>query len=173
MRHRPTGDRLKELPLGQLIQKLVQMTLDRFDGLLQHKKHQPWEGQVSLTGKVLRPHTMPIQESGITQLSAQSTDQGNEVMRNVMNSRLHPQVNGGTSEYVQAKSRNDSMLQLIHLQWGSAVWSYADAFAEKARLPGALSALAALWFGPVGGFGGDDVADAVAGGRGHRRSSAG
>jgi hypothetical protein len=35
MSDRPAGERFKELALGQLIEKLVQMALDRLDGLLQ------------------------------------------------------------------------------------------------------------------------------------------
>src|ERR1035438_7861834 len=119
MSHRPTGERFKELALGQLIKKLVQMTLDRLDGLLQEKKHQHWESQLALAGEILRPHSMASQEVLIAQFSAQSFNQGDEVMRNVMNSRLHPQGNGGTAEHVQAKSFIDNMLQLIQWQWGN------------------------------------------------------
>src|SRR5664279_2050971 len=117
MSYRPTGDRFKELALGQLIEKLVQMALDRLDGLLQEKKHQQWESQLALAGKVLRPHSMASQEVWIAQLSTQSFDQGNEVLGNVMNSSLHPHGNGGTAEHVQAKSFIDSMLQLIQRVW--------------------------------------------------------
>jgi hypothetical protein len=81
----------------------VPMALDRLDGLLQEKKHQPWESQLPLAGKVLRPHSMASQEVLIAQLGAQSFDHGDEVMGNVMNSSLHPHVNGGTAEHVQAK----------------------------------------------------------------------
>ena len=64
---------------------------------------------------------MPSQEVWIAQLSPQRFDQSDEVKRNVMNSRLHPQGNGGTAERVQAKSFSDSMLQLIQWVWGQAV----------------------------------------------------
>src|ERR1019366_8095277 len=94
------------------------MALDRLDGLLQEKKHQQWESQLALAGKVLRPHSMASQEVWIAQLSTQSFDQGNEVLGNVMNSSLHPHGNGGTAEHVQAKSLIDSMLQLIQRVWG-------------------------------------------------------
>jgi hypothetical protein len=57
------------LALGQLIQKLVPMALDRLDGLLQHKKPPPWESQLTLAGKVSRPHAMTNQEVWIAQLS--------------------------------------------------------------------------------------------------------
>ena len=89
------------------------MALDRLDGLLQDKKHQQWESQLPLAGEILRPHAMASQEVWIAQLSAQSFDQGDEVMGNVMNNSLHPQANGGTAEKVQAKSLIISMLQLI------------------------------------------------------------
>jgi hypothetical protein len=55
---------------------------------------------------------MARQEVLVAQLGAQSFDQGNEVMGNVMISSLHPHANGGTAEHVQAKSFIDSMLQL-------------------------------------------------------------
>src|ERR1035437_9821069 len=117
MSYRPTGDRFKELALGQLIEKLVQMALDRLDGLLQEKKHQQWESQLALAGKIFRSHSLGSQEVWIAQLSTQSFDQGNEVLGNVMNSSLHPHGNGGTAEHVQAKSLIDSMLQLIQRVW--------------------------------------------------------
>jgi hypothetical protein len=58
------------------------------------------------------------QESWIAQLSAQTFDQGNEVMGNVMKGRLDSYVNGGTAGRVQTRSIIDSMLQLIRRQWG-------------------------------------------------------
>ena len=64
---------------------------------------------------------MARQEILIAQLGAQSFDQGNEVMGNVMNSSLHPHANGGTAEHVQAKSFIDSMLQLSQREWGQGV----------------------------------------------------
>ncbi len=112
MSHRSAGDRFKELALGQIIEKLVQMALDRLDGLLQEKKHQQRESQLALAGEILRSHSMARQEVLISQLSAQSFDQGDEVMRNVMNSSVHPHGNGGIAEHVQAKSFIISMLQL-------------------------------------------------------------
>src|ERR1035441_1094071 len=88
------------------------MALDGLDGLLQHKKHQQWESQLTLASKVLSPHAMASQEVWIAQLSAQSFNQGNEVKGNVMNSSLHPQVNGGTNLKVQPKSLLISMLRM-------------------------------------------------------------
>jgi hypothetical protein len=46
---------------------------------------------------------MASQEGWIAQLGAQGFDHGDKVMGNVMNSSLHPHVNGGTAEHVQAK----------------------------------------------------------------------
>src|SRR5664279_1859380 len=109
MSHRPTGERFKEFSLGQLIEKLVQMALDGLDGLLQEKKHQQGESQLALTGKILRPDSMPNQEVGIAQLSAQGFDQGNEVLGNVMNNSLHPHGNGGTVKNRQTGWRRWNM----------------------------------------------------------------
>src|ERR1019366_5633974 len=138
MSHRPTGGRFKELALGQLIEKLVQMALDGLDGLLQEKKHQQGESQLALTGKILRPDSMASQEVGIAQLSAQGFDQGDEVLGNVMNNSLHPHGNGGTAEHVQAKSFIYSMLQLIQWQWSRAgaasfAWGRRSCRAERGR----------------------------------------
>jgi hypothetical protein len=95
MSHRPTGDRFKELALGQIIEKLVQMALDRLDGLLQEKKHQQWESQLTLTGEILRPHSMARQEVLLAQLGAQRFDPDDEVLWDVMDGSLHPNGNGG------------------------------------------------------------------------------
>ena len=114
MSHCPAGDRFKELALGQIVKELMQMALNRLDGLLQEKKHEQWESQLALAGKILRPHSMASQEVWIAQLSAQSFDQGDEVLGNVMNSSLHPHGNGDTAEHVQDKSFINSMLQLIN-----------------------------------------------------------
>ena len=59
-------------------------------------------------------------------------------MRNVMSCRLHPQVNGGTAEHVQSKLLNDSMLQLIQVQWGQGegefdVRLHSDAYKLRSR----------------------------------------
>ena len=61
---------------------------------------------------------MARQEVSVAQLSAQSFDQGDEVMGNVRNCSLHPHGNGGAAELVQAKSFINSMLQLIQRVWG-------------------------------------------------------
>jgi hypothetical protein len=46
----------------------------------------------------------------VAQLSAQSFDERGEIIGNVVDKRLHPQVNGGTSAKVQPKSLIISML---------------------------------------------------------------
>src|ERR1035438_2403315 len=148
MSYRPTGDRFKELALGQLIEKLVQMALDRLDGLLQEKKHQQWESQLALAGKVLRPHSMASQEVWIAQLSTQSFDQGNEVLGNVMNSSLHPHGNGGTAEHVQAKSLIDSMLQLIQRVCSPAGGERGDAASLQGGFLGCREGINRLCFRP-------------------------
>ena len=103
MSHRSAGERLEDLALGQIVEEFVQMALDRLDGLLQQKKHQQWKSQLALAGEILGPHSMASQEVLIAQLGAQGFDEGGEMIGNVMNNSLHPQVNGGTAEKVQAK----------------------------------------------------------------------
>ena len=86
------------------------MALDRLDGLLQQKKHQQGKSQLALTGEILGSHSMASQEVLVAQLSAQSLDERGEMMGNVVDNRLHPQVNGGTNAKVQPKSLIISML---------------------------------------------------------------
>ena len=97
MRHRSTGQQFEELALGQLVEEFVQVALDRFDGLLQQKEPQQWKGQLTLTGEILRSYSMSCQEVLVTRLSAQSFDERGEVIGDVADNRLHPQVNGGTA----------------------------------------------------------------------------
>ena len=60
---------------------------------------------------------MASQEVLVAQLGAQSFDERGEIIGNVADNRLHPQVNGGTGEKVQSKSLIISMLHLIQRQW--------------------------------------------------------
>jgi hypothetical protein len=53
---------------------------------------------------------MASQEVLVAQLSAQSFDERGEIIGNVVDNRLHPQVNGGTNAKVQPKSFIISML---------------------------------------------------------------
>ena len=110
MSHRSAGQRLENLALGQLVEEFVQVALDRLEGLLQQKKHQPWKSQLALAGEILRSHSMASQEVLVAQLSAQSFDERGEIIGNVVDNRLHPQVNGGTNAKVQPKLLIISML---------------------------------------------------------------
>ena len=102
MSHCPAGEGLEDFPLRQIVQKFVQVALNRFDRLLQHKKHQHWKSQLALAGEILRPHSMASQEVFIAQFAAQSFNECDEIIGNVMKNRLHPQVNGGTAGKVPA-----------------------------------------------------------------------
>ena len=86
------------------------MALDRLEGLLQQKKHQQGKSQLALAGEILRSYSMASQEILVAQLSAQSFDERGEITGNVVDKRLHPQVNGGTNAKVQPKSLIISML---------------------------------------------------------------
>jgi len=101
--HRATADRLKDLASAQIIEKFVQVALDRFDSLLQHKKYQHRKSQLALPGEILGSHSMASPEVFIAQLSAQSFDESCEIVGNGMKNSLHPQLNGRTTEKVQAK----------------------------------------------------------------------
>ena len=86
------------------------MALDRLEGLLQQKKHQQGKSQLALAGEILRSHAMASQEVLVAQLSAQSFDERGEIIGNVVDNRLHPQVNGDANAKVQPKSLIISML---------------------------------------------------------------
>ena len=62
MGHRSAGLRFKDLALGQLIEKFVQMALDGFDGFLEDEKHQHRESQLAVAREVFRVHPMTSQE---------------------------------------------------------------------------------------------------------------
>jgi hypothetical protein len=61
---------------------------------------------------------MAGQETWIAQLDAQVLNESEEILGNITMNGLHPQVNGGTAEPVQAKSLYNNILCLIQLQWG-------------------------------------------------------
>ena len=82
MGYRPAGHRLKDFALGQLVEKLVQVALDRLHGLLQHKEHEQRKGQLALTGEILGPHAMASQKGFVAQLGAQALDEGGEIIGN-------------------------------------------------------------------------------------------
>src|SRR5262249_36519371 len=52
VRHRAASHWLKYFTVSQLIEKLMEMALNRFDGLLQDKKHQQRKSQLSFTGEI-------------------------------------------------------------------------------------------------------------------------
>jgi hypothetical protein len=121
MSYRSAGERFEDLAFGQIVEEFVQVALDGLDSLLQQKKHQPWKSQLTLAGEILRSHSMASQEVLVAQLGAQSFDERGEIIGNVVDNRLHPQVNGGTDAKVQPKYRIISMLHLIQRQCSPAL----------------------------------------------------
>ena len=69
MGHRSAGHRFKDLALGQIIEKFVQMALDGFDGFLENEKHQHWKSQLAVAREVLGSHSMTSQEFWIGSLA--------------------------------------------------------------------------------------------------------
>jgi hypothetical protein len=95
------GDRFKDRALSQLIEKLVQMTLDGFDGFLENKEHQDRESQLAVASEILGSDAMAGQEGFIVQERAQRLDKSDEMFGNVMKNRLHPHVNKGGAQPVR------------------------------------------------------------------------
>ena len=58
MSHRSTGERFKEGLFSQLIEELVQMALNGFEGFLEEENHEDWKSQLALAREVLWPHPM-------------------------------------------------------------------------------------------------------------------
>src|SRR3990170_2463562 len=52
------GNGLKEFAVGQLVEKFMQVPLNRLHRLLQDKQHYHRKAQLPLSSKVLRPHSM-------------------------------------------------------------------------------------------------------------------
>src|SRR5258708_34887317 len=94
------------------------MTLDRLNGLLQDKKNQQRKSQLPLSGEILRAHRMASKEKRVAQFAGKRLDKFDEIGREIGNDGLHPQVNGGKVEPVQAKLLYNNILCLIQWQWG-------------------------------------------------------
>ena len=62
-------------------------------------------GKVSLAvaREVLRPRAMTSPEMGVVQFGAQSFDEGDEIIGNIVQMRSHPEVNTGVAKFVQYK----------------------------------------------------------------------
>src|SRR2546426_4146578 len=75
----PGRDRLKHSVCRQLVQELMQMALDRFDGLLQDEEHDDGEAQLPLPCEVLRTYAMTPAELQIAELPPQFLDKINDM----------------------------------------------------------------------------------------------
>jgi hypothetical protein len=64
------------------IQELDQMSMDRFDGFLQYKKHDYRKGQLAVPSKIFGPHSMASDELAIMQCITQGLDQHNQISGN-------------------------------------------------------------------------------------------
>src|SRR5436309_13281656 len=71
--------RLKQLAARQLVQKLMQMALDRFDGLLQDKQHDDGKGQLPLSCEVFGSPAMARAELDIAKFLAQFPGKTNDL----------------------------------------------------------------------------------------------
>jgi SAM-dependent methyltransferase len=119
----------------------MEMALNRFDRLLQDKKHQQRKRQLAFAGEILRPHTMPGKEIWSAQFNPQRFNELDEVLRQLERRGLHPQINGYTSQLVQGKSFNNNTLCMdvsqIQWQWGRAVgvdlWRKVDQSGNSAE----------------------------------------
>jgi hypothetical protein len=89
--HSAGGHRFKEFSLGQVIEKLVQVTLDRSNGFLENEKHEHWKSQLASAGEILRPEPMTSQEARIEQHGAERFDESDEMVGNVRKNVSHSQ----------------------------------------------------------------------------------
>src|SRR5580700_4965452 len=103
--YRAAAGRFKDLPLCQLVEKLVQVALNGLDGFLEDKEHDNGEGQLALTSEVLRPHAVTSQEIRVVQFGAQGFDEGDEIGWYIVQNCSHPKVNTGMAKFVQYKYR--------------------------------------------------------------------
>ena len=60
----------------------MEVTLNGFNGFLQHHEHDEGESQLALTGEILGAHTMASDEFSIAQSLAQCFHQSEEMMGN-------------------------------------------------------------------------------------------
>src|SRR4249920_1839745 len=58
MRPRPGRDQFKQIVTGQLIEKLMQVSLDRLNGFLEHKEHDDRKSQLPIPSKIFGPQPM-------------------------------------------------------------------------------------------------------------------
>ena len=88
--HGATGHGCKELALGQVIQELVEVALERLDGLLEEEEHEERAGPLAVAGEVLGSDPMTGAEERIPQPGAERFDQRDEIGGNVLKTCLHP-----------------------------------------------------------------------------------
>ena len=115
--HGATGHGCKELALGQVIQELVEVALERLDGLLEEEEHEERAGPLAVAGEVLGSDPMTGAEERIPQPGAERFAQRDEIGGNALKTCLHPRVAKEGEELVRYKSSIISILHLIQWQW--------------------------------------------------------
>ena len=110
-----TGQGFKELAVGQVIEEVVEVALEGFDGLLEEEEHEDGKGQLAVAGEVLGSDPMAGAEARIAQPGAERIDQREEIGGNTLKTSLHPHVDKEGEELVRYKSSIISILHLI--QW--------------------------------------------------------
>jgi hypothetical protein len=75
LRPSSSSNRSENGAASQSLEKLVQMELDRLEGLLQHEQHNQIKGQAPGPRKVLFARTMPCQKSKIADQSTSTDDE--------------------------------------------------------------------------------------------------
>src|SRR5271165_481252 len=100
-------DRFKELARGQLIEKLMEMALDRFDGFLQHEEHDQGKGQLPLARKIFRSHSVASDERRIAETDPQRFDKLQEISRDGRKNGSHSQFK--YTMYLQCTFKNENI----------------------------------------------------------------
>lgn len=92
MRPSTGSDQFKQIVTGQLIEKLIQVSLDRLHCLLQGEEHNDRESQLALAREILGSDAMSPDEIPVTQLATERFDKGDNLSGNAFNNGAHPDL---------------------------------------------------------------------------------
>src|SRR5438067_12020468 len=106
----PRTERFKELAAAQFVQEFMQVPLQRLHGLLQNEEHHHRKGQLPMSGEIFRSYPMSGNKICVAKFETQRFDQFDEMARDRLYDRSHPQGNRRAAIIVQAKSFITNML---------------------------------------------------------------
>ena len=96
----------------------MKMPLNRFNSLLQDKKHNDRKSQLPLTGEILRSHAMAGNEICVAKFTTQCFEQLEERAWNRFNNALHLQgIKSNRAEVQLNNSPNTCKANVNQCQW--------------------------------------------------------